>query len=140
MMLHSSIGEILALLYGVYINMSKREKMMMHSRNGEILEQIYGRNFDEVAAQLSHHYYLAGDNEKAFFYSMYVARRAIRQGACAEALHHLDLALGLVPSLAPGLRDVRELEVHAARVAAIRTLRGWEAHELMDDCARAPEV
>lgn len=124
----------------VYNDLSKREKMMLHSSIAEILEQLYGRNFDDVAAQLAHHYYLAGDNEKAFFYSMYVARRAIRQGACGEALHQLDLALGLVPSLAPGLRDVRELEVHAARVAAIRALRGWDAPDLIAACTRAQEI
>lgn len=110
----------------LYNRLGRREKMMLHGSVAAILEELYERQLDRVTVQLAHHYRMAGEVQKAFEYSMRAARRALRIGACSEALTHTAAALGIVADLPPGEREAAEMDVQLLRGHTWQVLQGWD--------------
>lgn len=114
----------------LYNGLSRRERMILHGEVAAMLEELYAGRPDLVTVQLARHYRLAGDDEKAFAYTMEVARRALRIGAFVEALTHLDVALELIEGLPAAVRAAKELDVQVGRAAAVKAIRSWDAPEV----------
>ena len=124
----------------LYNGLSRRERMILHGEVAGLLEQLYSTRPDLVTVQLARHYRLAGDDEKAFTYTMESARRALRIGAFVEALSHLDVALELLDGLLPAERAARELDVQVGRAAAVKAIRSWDAPEVAAIYERCREL
>lgn len=83
----------------VYFGLSSPKRMLMHRQAGELLEQLYGPRADDNAAQLAHHFSLAGESPelraRVLHYSLVAGRRAATL-SYAEALVHFDRASQII--------------------------------------------
>jgi class 3 adenylate cyclase len=77
----------------VYEQLSTARRARLHLRAGTALEQLHGRQLDDHAEQLAHHFVLAGDAEKSFEYQLRAARAAARVYALEAAIVHQSAAL-----------------------------------------------
>jgi tetratricopeptide (TPR) repeat protein len=59
------------------------------------MEAIYGRQDEEMAVQLAHHYFQAGEDRPALHYSIIAARRAARLYAGDETVQHASRAIAI---------------------------------------------
>src|SRR5262249_13085206 len=110
---HAVIREV------AYAGLPYRRRRQMHQLAGESLERTQGRR-DDVADQLSMHFFHAGDYGRAWTYSRAAADRARALYAHIEAMEYLERALeavGRLRGIAPSevasvheqLGDVRDI-------------------------------
>jgi tetratricopeptide (TPR) repeat protein len=102
----------------VYSSMLLKERRQLHHDVGEALEHLFGGHLDELAAELAHHYALAGNHEKAIAHFIRSGERAMLISAYPEAIQSYENALE--QSVASGGADrarllVRLGEVHDRR-------------------------
>jgi adenylate cyclase len=81
----------------LYDGLSKGERRLLHREIAAVLEALYAGHREEIAAQLAHHYALAGDAEAERRYARMAGERAAADYANVEALRHLSRALELTP-------------------------------------------
>ena len=81
----------------LYKNLGVTQRRRMHKKVAECLEIIYGDNRHMIAPQLSFHYRMARDVDKALTYELEAAKQYARQIAIKEAISSFrsarDLAL-----------------------------------------------
>jgi tetratricopeptide (TPR) repeat protein len=116
----------------LYNDLGRRERMMLHGDVAGLIEELYEGQLDQMTVQLAWHWRTAGDDEKAYHYTMLAAQRALRIGAFPEALQHLDAALELIPSLPEKERAASELDVQVGRAAAVKATKGWDSPAAID--------
>jgi predicted ATPase/class 3 adenylate cyclase len=107
--------------------------------------EAYERQFQDIVeaqpALLAHHLALAGFAERAIGFWLKAARKAIGDGAVAEAAAQLRQALALVGDLPEkAARQRHEIELQIALGNALMALRGYSAAETDAAFRRAREL
>jgi tetratricopeptide (TPR) repeat protein len=103
-----------------------REAPRVHRRIAYALESVTG---ERPLSELAHHYWLAGDTDKALTYALLAGESALSRYANDEAIEHLERALSLLPDDAGDaltkatehLADAHFLAGHYDRTASLLT-------------------
>jgi DNA-binding CsgD family transcriptional regulator len=77
----------------IYTTLLLRERQALHRQVGEATERMYEASMDPHLADLSYHYYTAGEWEKALHYSQQAGERARRLYSQREAIVFYSRAL-----------------------------------------------
>ena len=77
----------------IYTTLLLRERQALHRQAGEATERLYASSIDPYFADLSYHYYIAGEWEKALHYSQQAGDRARRLYSQREAIVYYSRAL-----------------------------------------------
>ena len=85
----------------VYEGMLKVQRKALHRRVAEALQSYWAGSEEEHAAELAHHFALAGENRKALGYLIIAGEQAAAHDANQEALEHFQQADAILGSL-PG--------------------------------------
>ncbi len=112
-----------------------------HRAVGHWLEAAYGGQADEHVGELALHFDRGGDAVRAVDCLCRTAGQAMVRGAAAEALGHLDAALGHASRMPDGDERRRaELNLQLMRASALIVTWGWAAPELESAYRRAAEL
>jgi class 3 adenylate cyclase/tetratricopeptide (TPR) repeat protein len=79
-----------------YDSLLRKNRRHYHHEVGECIEKIYRNSLNKQIGFLAHHFYLAGDWQKALAYTLQAGDRARRSFACREALICFDRALDIL--------------------------------------------
>jgi predicted ATPase/DNA-binding SARP family transcriptional activator len=114
----------------VYWSLSRPRRMLLHGRAGDILERRVGREVGGRAAELAHHFGLAGRTlrPKALHYSMEAGRAAARLSFDFDARRHFDQACHFLAESEVDDSLIR-LEALEGRGLAERHLGMWSTCE-----------
>lgn len=137
---HYSFSHALFQQY-LYEELTDREKMILHGEVAEILEELYAGQTELVSLQLSRHYDLAGESEKAVEYLKQNGMRALKVSAYEEALDSFRRALELIKELPESnIRDQQELEIQVPLSTIFKVIKGWDSPEALSVYLRAREL
>jgi tetratricopeptide (TPR) repeat protein len=85
--------------------------MLLHARAGDLLERFRGDHASDYAAELAHHFTLAGESApvraKAMHYSLHAGKRAAELSSFPESLVHFNRAWEIIERDTDASRDVR---------------------------------
>jgi DNA-binding CsgD family transcriptional regulator len=118
----------------IYTTLLLRERQTLHRQVGDATERLYAASLHPHLADLSYHYYTAGEWEKALHYSRQAGERARRLYSQREAIVYYSRAL--VASRHLGI-DV-ETELLSARGQAYRILGDYRS--ALDDFEQARKI
>lgn len=99
-LMHYQFGHALFQWY-LYQNLSQGEQRWLHGEVAYCLENLYGQDMENIVPQLAHHYFQAGDQEKAAPYLVKSGDLAYRRAALDEALKFYSEGLALWPRSDP---------------------------------------
>jgi len=84
----------------VYYALTGPKRKLLHAHAASVLESVYGARADEHAAEIAHHFALAGESAelraKLLHYSLIAGRRAAQLSAYPQALDHFSRAWELI--------------------------------------------
>jgi DNA-binding SARP family transcriptional activator len=84
----------------VYYDLTTPRRMLLHTKAAEVLEQVYGARADEHAAEIAHHFGLAGESPhiraKRLHFSLVAGRRAAQLSSYPQALDHFSQAWEII--------------------------------------------
>ncbi len=83
----------------LYDDLDEREKVLLHHKIAEILEDLHKDNLDEIAAELTSHYELGQNYNKAAYYYSRLAKNANKKNAIDDARKSADKGLELLKTL-----------------------------------------
>jgi tetratricopeptide (TPR) repeat protein len=113
----------------VYWNLSQPQRIRLHSRAADAIEQMAGPRAMDRAAELAHHYVLAGQSPSyrasALRYSLEAGRRARTISANREALTHFTQAVGLFERRGAPAETGQRAEAYEGQGQAQRGLGLW---------------
>lgn len=112
--------------YGVQLFADRRR---LHRRAADELQAMYASTIDEHAAELAHHYELAGEFEPAVTLWMQAALRQASFAAHAEAVQSFGHVLKNLPHLGRDMGDL-ELRAQSGLAASLLVCRGYSAPEV----------
>jgi DNA-binding winged helix-turn-helix (wHTH) protein len=116
--------------HAIYETIPANLRRRLHLRIGLRLEQGHGKRANEIAAVLSNHFALGGDDRRAALYGRKAAETALLRGAAREAQAWLRRALSHIARWRPGrARDAEEIRAQTSLGAA---------HNLVDGFASPP--
>ena len=118
----------------IYTTLMLRERQTLHRQVGEATERLYASSIHPHLADLSYHYYTAGEWEKALHYSQQAGERARRLYSQREAIVYYSRAL----VAARHLSIVVETELLSARGRAYRILGDYRS--ALDDFEQARKL
>ena len=118
----------------IYNTLLLRERQTLHRQVGEAMEQLYAASIPAHLADLSYHFYTAGEWEKALHYSQQAGERARRLYSQREAIVYNSR--GLVA--ARHLSIVVESELLSARGHAYQILGDFRS--ALDDFEQARKL
>jgi DNA-binding SARP family transcriptional activator len=136
----------------VYWDLSAPRRMALHARAGQLLEALRGESAEHHAAELAHHFSLAGDSgairAKAIHYNLAAGRQASSLSNFAQALVHFSRACQLIEAEAGSVGLEPRLDALEGRGRAQRQLAMWSdalstfrgVLALTDDRARRARV
>jgi DNA-binding SARP family transcriptional activator len=113
----------------VYRQLSLGERRLLHRDVATAMEKVYQGQHDEMAVQLAHHFYQAGENNQAFEYSILAARQAARLYASDETVRHTTRAIEIAAKIVAS--RVALINLYRERGLAYETL-GKFHHALAD--------
>ena len=115
----------------LYERVGAARRIRWHQAIAQWLETVAGEQAVEIAAELAVHYEQGRNHERAIHYLEQAARKALRQGAAYEALHHLRTALRLLQTI-PTLKgqSERELTLQTLLAPALMTAKGYATTEI----------
>ncbi len=93
----------------LYRQLSHGERRLLHGDVAAALEMLYAGQLDEMAVQLAHHYYRAGDHTNAFHYYTLAGQRAARLYESGEAIAHYSRAIDLSTKVCPDAVSLAKL-------------------------------
>jgi serine/threonine protein kinase/tetratricopeptide (TPR) repeat protein len=79
----------------LYRRLTENQRMLWHKKIGEILERRLASERDESVSAIAHHYSEAGENSKAYQYTLLAAEKMEQRYANQEALAYFEKALNL---------------------------------------------
>ncbi len=114
-------GKIQEVVYGELMGLKRKR---LHKKVAEIIEQIYAERLDEVVQLLAHHYYEAGNTEKALDYLIRAGEQCSSVYSMSEAEEHFSRALEILDGQPadPGL-NIKKRNV-LAQVASLNKHAG----------------
>jgi tetratricopeptide (TPR) repeat protein len=102
----------------VYANLLVKERKQYHRAIGETIVGLYGDSLDAHLSDLSHHFYEAGDWDKALEYARSAGARARAMYAPQEAVEHFTRASDAARHLpAPQLSSLFRERAHAYEIS-----------------------
>jgi DNA-binding SARP family transcriptional activator len=107
-----SFGHVLFQEY-LYRRLSPGERRLLHAEVAAAMEKLYEGELEELAVQLGHHLYEAGDYGRALPYFTSAAERAARVHANEEAVAHYTTAIELAEELS--LEVLELVRLHRGR-------------------------
>ncbi len=93
----------------IYQSLSHGRRRLLHRRAGETLEAIHTAELDAVSGQIARHYEEGGSLAQALRFYQQAAAVAVRMFANAEAMAHLQRAIGLLPMAQQDHRRIAQL-------------------------------
>jgi len=96
-----------------YNSILLRERREFHLRVGEAVEQLFGDRLEENAHLLAHHFYQAGENERALKYSIIAGDESARLYANDEAITHYSRAIPIAREI--GSPNEQLISLYTAR-------------------------
>lgn len=125
----------------VYGRISAARRAQLHRRIGDRLEQAYGARATEIAAELALHLVEGRAYRRAIPHLRSGADRALRAGACREALAALDRALSLLDHV-PDERERASvaMDLSLVRGQALLVARGFAHPEVKEAFGRVREL
>ena len=123
-----------------YSSILLRERREFHRRVGEAVEELFNDRLEEQPHLLAHHFYQAGDNQKAMKYSAMAGGVAARLYAHHEATTHYTRAIELARQVDTPERDQQDLTFHVSLGNSLAVTKGWAAPEVEDVYTRALEL
>jgi DNA-binding SARP family transcriptional activator/class 3 adenylate cyclase/Tfp pilus assembly protein PilF len=115
----------------VYWSLSAPRRMLLHGRAARAIERLAGSRAMDAAAELAHHFALAGDapelQAKAIQYGIEAGRRAAAVSAHRQAFDHFSRVCGLLERAGDAVDAAVRLEALEGRGYAERELGLWSA-------------
>ncbi len=115
----------------IYWGLNGPRRMLLHARAGETLERLAGARAADQAAELAHHFTLAGQaapvRVKALRYSLEAGRRAATLSSHREALDHFAQASDLIEHAGEPAAPAVRLDALEGRGRAEQALARWPA-------------
>jgi DNA-binding CsgD family transcriptional regulator len=118
----------------IYTTLLLRERQTLHRQVAEATERLYAASIHSHLADLSYHYYTAGEWEKALHYSQKAGEQARRLYSQREAIVYYSRALVAARHLSTGV----ETELLSARGYAYRILGDYRS--ALDDFEQARKI
>ncbi|HMP41481.1 MAG TPA: tetratricopeptide repeat protein [Roseiflexaceae bacterium] len=122
--------------YVLYADLGVMRRRLLHRQAAEAIELLAGGRADEHAHELAHHYYEAGEWEKAFTFSMAAGRQDALIYANQRALHWYSRAIDAFAQLdADAITRISPEQLWAYDHIGdlLQVLGRWaEAHEMFD--------
>jgi predicted ATPase len=113
----------------------------LHERTGQAIEALFPSRLAEHYGALAHHYGRSGNAGKAVEYLQLAGQQAVQRSAYAEAISHVNTAVGLLETLPdPVERAQRELVLQLSLGRATAFTKGFAAPETGRAYARAREL
>lgn len=134
-MLAFNHGEIQEVVYG---DLNPLRKRVLHRRVAGAIEDANSNGIEAVSKDLAHHYAEAGDNKKAFEYSLVAGKQARNLHAYQLALSWYEHALRLLPEQASPetMTELYEGLGHMRQAQALQ-MESLEAFTKMREAAEA---
>jgi DNA-binding NtrC family response regulator/predicted ATPase len=124
-----------------YARVSGPERRTLHGLALNAIERLYPDRLAEHVEQLAHHAVLGDERPRAVRYLFQAGQKAAGRSALAEALRHLNDAVGLLRTMPDDeARDRQEIEIELLRAGALRATKGFAAPEVGESCARAMDL
>ncbi|HMN28329.1 MAG TPA: hypothetical protein PKE45_09265, partial [Caldilineaceae bacterium] len=125
----------------LYTSMGEAERLYLHRDVGEAIEALFANQTEVVAAQLAHHFEIAGVNAKAITYRLQAGNRARRMSAHDEAIGHFNRGLQLLADLPAGPeRMMLELNLQTALGTELVLTQGYASPAVEQAYDRAREL
>lgn len=122
----------------LYERLTATRRALCHRRVGHRLEAAWAGRLDAVASELAEHFERANEPMRAIPHHHRAAAKALRSGANAEAVNHLQRALSAVASIVDEVERTRiEVELLVNLGAAFMATRGFGAPEVLEAYSRA---
>ena len=121
-----------------YNSVLTERRKLLHGQTGAALEALHSGHLEDHLGELAHHYSRSGNTAKAIEYLRRAAEQATARSAYQEAMSQLNMALGLLETLAPGpTRDGQELALRLALTTPIFATRGFTGEDAKANLERA---
>ncbi|NHZ71958.1 MAG: tetratricopeptide repeat protein, partial [Aquificales bacterium] len=104
----------------IYKRISSGERRLLHADVGTAMEKLYQGQLDEMAVQLGHHFYKAGDYGRALPYFIMAAEYAAQIHAHDEAITHYTKSIELADRIS--LDTLSLARLHRGRGMVCQTL------------------
>jgi DNA-binding winged helix-turn-helix (wHTH) protein/predicted ATPase len=125
----------------LYERLPATRRALCHARVGRRLEAAWHGTLDSIAAELAEHFERADDPARAIPYHHWAAAKALRRSANAEAIGHLQQALGAVSTIADEVERTKiEVDLLVSLGAAFMATRGFGAAEVLEAYSRAESL
>ena len=125
----------------LYNTLDEVERIHLHEEVGNIKEVIYGEQADEVSIQLARHFQEAGMLNKALEYLIKAGNRAVQLSAYEETIVLFKKACSALQTFPEShWRFQQELNIQMAITAALQSLKGFGAVEVVSNCNRIEEL
>jgi len=122
----------------LYDRLPASRRAAAHARIGRRLEAAWASQPEIIAEELADHFERGDEPVRAIPHFHRAAEKALRRGANAEAIGHLQRALRSVDRIADRQeRDRVEVALQVARGAALMAMRGFGAPEVAEAYDRA---
>jgi signal transduction histidine kinase/tetratricopeptide (TPR) repeat protein len=95
----------------LYSGIGKTRRRLWHSQVGEALERVYAERLEELNGQLTHHFELGHNWEKAFAHAIRSAEQAKKTYANQEAIKLYKKARQILPRLARSPSEKEEVKI-----------------------------
>jgi predicted ATPase len=102
-----------------YQSLLRNDRRRLHGAIGQTLEKTYGRRANEFAAELAHHFFEAGDDEKKLFYTALAGDDAARVFAHPEATGFYELACDILEQRLDSVEGRRQFVDLTVKLVAV---------------------
>jgi adenylate cyclase len=120
----------------IYNRLSLGERRLLHRDVAEVMEELYQEQPEEMAVQLAHHFYQAGDKKRAFKYSHLAACRSARLFAYNETVKHITRAIEMAAEISAS--KVMLINLYRDRGLAYETLGKF--HQAVIDLGMSAQI
>jgi predicted ATPase/exonuclease VII small subunit len=125
----------------LYSNLGEAERIYLHRDVGAALETLFAQQTDDVAAQLAHHFEVAGIASKTIAFRLQAGLRARRMSANHEAVNHFTRGLQLLSDLPSGPERIQaELGLQTALGATLILTQGYASPPVQAAYGRARQL
>jgi class 3 adenylate cyclase/tetratricopeptide (TPR) repeat protein len=124
-----------------YNSLLIEHRKRLHERIAQAIESLFEEQIDDHLADLAHHYRRSGNAPKAIEYLRRTGEQAVVRGFYAQAIEHLNSALGILQNTEPSdARDAQELAIRTSLMAPLLAIRAGGSMEISDNSERLFEL
>jgi len=124
-----------------YESLLNSQRTEIHGRIADALEKLFPDRAAREPELVARHFEEADRTDRAIAHYQRAGERSTQRSAHAEAVAHLERAIGLLPTLpASPARNEQEIRLQLALGAALQATRGMYAPEVEEAYGRALEL